>query len=725
LSGNWRELLTTTTADSLPLVMAATVSVSKDLQDSIHAKVFQDLVEFIRDAGMRSNIMIDGIKSKEGQSDIPTACLVTGVNMPDHDAIFGSLVRLLVDGVTPHIAKLQSRDCNTVRGAIFKMISQLMGQNGFVDPEFEDEIITGPSIKRAQFTMAVLTSWYKEIISAEDTRESTSKSHGSPRKRAGCSHKDMGSPYKPVGSPYKPVGSPRKTMGSPRKPMGSPRMPKGSPRKPMGFQSRDMKSVKDFGSPEKRMRLNDEPRLPRGGYHPPLVVILEDVENFPANVLHDLILICSEHRCNLPIVFVFGVATTSNAVHRSLSQDASACVAMETFQAQPSTHYLNHVIEKVLMTEKVPFHIGGRPFKLLLDIFLYSDLSVKNFVKGLKLCMMEHFLGNSSTFLCCSAPERALRIRAMTPAQLDIIRKLPSFRSYVENRPPKEQAVLLLDEKVTKSTVRTLMTELDSWYLRFCCLVKVVSALTSSLPHSPLGRQIREVLATCLSRPLVESEEFKEAQKMLKLMAREELLPILANILEILKEQSGQDEELSELYNELAIMLGRLNSLDQLDQVIKDSPADEAQLSFQSSDRFHLKEKLLEMAKKKSKKPNAYESLRSELLQVLVNTFEQHLQLLNKQPLHEVLFFDSSSVVKRHLVGMPRAALTTALSNPHHYLQVGTPANTASRLKLSYGIKENFSGRLRSKIQCSLGEYRYKSETVNSTPAELKAQDFQ
>ncbi|XP_042243537.1 origin recognition complex subunit 3-like [Homarus americanus] len=321
------------------------------------------------------------------------------------------------------------------------------------------------------------------------------------------------------------------------------------------------------------------------------------------------------------------------------------------------------------MTEKVPFHIGGRPFKLLLDIFLYSDLSVKNFVKGLKLCMMEHFMGNSSTFLCCSAPERALRIRAMTPAQLDIIRKLPSFRSYVENRPPKEQAVLLLDEKVTKSTVRTLMTELDSWYLRFCCLVKVVSALTSSLPHSPLGRQIREVLATCLSRPLVESEEFKEAQKMLKLMAREELLPILANILEILKEQSGQDEELSELYNELAIMLGRLNSLDQLDQVIKDSPADEAQLSFQSSDRFHLKEKLLEMAKKKSKKPNAYESLRSELLQVLVNTFEQHLQLLNKQPLHEVLFFDSSSVVKRHLVGMPRAALTTALSNPHHYLQ--------------------------------------------------------
>lgn len=57
--------------------------------------------------------------------------------------------------------------------------------------------------------------------------------------------------------------------------------------------------------------------------------------------------LCSNHIKNLPIVLVFGVATTTAAVHRSLAQDASACVAMEVFQAQPSTHYLNHVIEQV------------------------------------------------------------------------------------------------------------------------------------------------------------------------------------------------------------------------------------------------------------------------------------------------------------------------------------------------------------------------------------------
>lgn len=95
-------------------------SAFQNLQKSVHAKVFEDLVEFVKNAGesrsqeeeIDSKFRISSIKS---QRDIPTACLVTGVNMPDHEAIFGSLVRMLKDGVTPHIAQLHSRNCTTVR----------------------------------------------------------------------------------------------------------------------------------------------------------------------------------------------------------------------------------------------------------------------------------------------------------------------------------------------------------------------------------------------------------------------------------------------------------------------------------------------------------------------------------------------------------------------------------------------------------------------------------
>lgn len=46
---------------------------------------------------------------------------------------------------------------------------------------------------------------------------------------------------------------------------------------------------------------------------------------------------------------------------------------------------------------------------------------------------------------------------------------------------------------------------------------------------------MREVLATCLSQPLVDTEEFQKAAKLLKLMSREEMLPILRNALEVLQ----------------------------------------------------------------------------------------------------------------------------------------------------------------------------------------------
>lgn len=50
-----------------------------------------------------------------------------------------------------------------------------------------------------------------------------------------------------------------------------------------------------------------------------------------------------------------------------------------------SLWYYSIVFFQVLMSEKLPFHIGGRTFKLLLDIFLYHDLSVKNFIKALQV----------------------------------------------------------------------------------------------------------------------------------------------------------------------------------------------------------------------------------------------------------------------------------------------------------------------------------------------------
>ncbi|CAL4245587.1 unnamed protein product [Meganyctiphanes norvegica] len=592
--------------------------ITRELQQKTHSKVFEDLISFVRKSGEFSpkepcpkNTEIP----TDNHWDIPTACLVTGVNMPDHDAIFSSLFQQLIGSVTPHVARLQSRDSATVRGAVLKMVTQLMGRNDLVDPDLADEMLVGPQVKRTQCNMTVLSSWYKDV------GNNTSKS---PNKR----------------------NSPKKDS---------------SPRK--------------ASSPQKKMKIENSElgNTVHNSYSGPLVVIFEDVESFSSHVLQDLILICSEYKKILPFVFVFGVATSPAAVHACLSQDASARVAMETFQAQPSTSYLTHIIDKILMTDQIPFHIGGRTFKLLLDIFLYHDLSVKNFIKGLRFSMIEHFTSHTSAFLCCEKSERKKRISNMSSIQLDNIRKLNSFRSAVEKASPKDQAALLVDDNVTKEKIEDMLNNLDCWYVRFCHLVKFVNSLTGGLPHSPLGRQVREVLSSCLSQSLVESDEFCEAWKTLGTMSREEILPLLRDSLQMLHECSDEDDVLMLIHGELSLLVSQFSSLD-TDKPTDVDPSDESTdstplLQVQVNDRFHLKEKLQEMAKQKVKRPNAFESLRSEILQFLERTFKEHLPCPTSRPLHEICFFDSSSSVKRHLVGMPRASLTTALANPHHYLQ--------------------------------------------------------
>ena len=73
---------------------------------------------------------------------------------------------------------------------------------------------------------------------------------------------------------------------------------------------------------------------------------------------------------------------------------------------------------------------------------------------------------------------------------------------------------------------------------------------------------------------------------------------------------------------------------------------------------------------KNSKRPNVYETLRTDILSTFLEIFKTHLKTPKSQPLHEIIFFDDVQAVKRHIVGMPRAAITMGLSNPHHYLQV-------------------------------------------------------
>ena len=68
-------------------------------------------------------------------------------------------------------------------------------------------------------------------------------------------------------------------------------------------------------------------------------------------------------------------------------------------------------------------------------------------------------------------------------------------------------------------------------------------------------------------------------------------------------------------------------------------------------------------------KHRPFDALRTEITNELLTALSKHLNPPSALPLHEVTTFTSLAAVKRHLVGAPRAALHTALTQPGEYLR--------------------------------------------------------
>lgn len=66
---------------------------------------------------------------------------------------------------------------------------------------------------------------------------------------------------------------------------------------------------------------------------------------------------------------------------------------------------------------------------------------------------------------------------------------------------------------------------------------------------------------------------------------------------------------------------------------------------------------------------NKYEKMRQNLLQLLMRYFQQYLITPDSFSFHEIFFFNDIGI-QNHVIGVHRAAIHTALNDPHYYLQV-------------------------------------------------------
>lgn len=116
-----------------------------------------------------------------------------------------------------------------------------------------------------------------------------------------------------------------------------------------------------------------------------LSIIIPDFELFNKDVLRDLILTVSYYRSQIPLVLIFGVATTVNALENALPLQFTSKAKFHVFKSQSSIHNLNRIVEDVLLNPMNNFQLSGRVLQLLTEIFLFYDFSITGFIQGFKV----------------------------------------------------------------------------------------------------------------------------------------------------------------------------------------------------------------------------------------------------------------------------------------------------------------------------------------------------
>ncbi|XP_061062724.1 origin recognition complex subunit 3 isoform X4 [Eubalaena glacialis] len=570
--------------ETYQLIWQQMKSETERLQEELNKNLFDSLIEFLQKShsGFQKNSRDWGCQIK--LREIPTAALVLGVNVTDHDLTFRSLTEVLQNNVTPYVVSLQAKDCPDMKHFLQKLASQLMDCN--VDVQSKEKEGVQVTQKKIHYSMDSLSTWYMNVTQKTDPKI--------PRKK---------------------------------------RTPSSQ------WQS------------------------------PPVVLILKDMESFTTKVLQDFIIISSQHLHEFPLILIFGIATSPIVVHRLLPHAVSSLLCIELFQSLSCKEHLTTVLDKLLLTTQFPFKLSEKVLQVLTNIFLYHDFSIQNFIKGLKLSLLEHFYSQPLSVLCCNLPEAKRRINFLSDNQCENIRRLPSFRRYVEKQASEKQVALLTNERFLKEETQSLLENLHVYHTNYFLVLRCLHQFTSSLPKYPLGRQIRELYCTCLEKNILDSEEYASALQLLRMLAKDELMAMLQKCFKVFK--SSSEKQLGNTAKRIEEFLAQFQSLDAEAKEEEEDTSESQSKGLQKTDLYHLQKSLLEMKelRRTSKRQTKFEVLREQLVSFIDSLVREYLLLPETQPLHEVLYFSAAHTLRQHLNAAPRIALHTALNNPYYYLK--------------------------------------------------------
>ncbi|TPX61349.1 hypothetical protein PhCBS80983_g01183 [Powellomyces hirtus] len=421
-----------------------------------------------------------------------------------------------------------------------------------------------------------------------------------------------------------------------------------------------------------------------------LIVVLPDFECFDVGVLHALIGILSTFHKTIPFVLLFGVATSIETVHQTLSRDDLACLRIEKFKSQQAQECVNVIVQELIVKQPVnvggvptAFKLGLEPYRFLVDNFQLHTLSVSSFEQALKYAMMDMYYSSPLCVLMdarSDAPEADVEddITALSEDHLRDVRMTKSFRRFVDSNlesNPDLAAAVLCDDNSLKQWIRRSLLDLDRFHVRYHAGIQCVVELQNTINSPTFRRTIRNLHLLGLQGDIVETEFMVALLQLLRkkkvAVMQEFLVACLKQLTANAVTQAAFSDEIATI-NALQIELASfVTSGSDSDDSSGDS--DGAADLARSGKRLRPAGRTTNVAKRlkpivEHVKAGTLQACSKRVTDFLEELFRDCLKSYTEMPLHEPLYYANEGRLKKAFHPQPRAAIQTALGQTQHYL---------------------------------------------------------
>lgn len=340
-----------------------------------------------------------------------------------------------------------------------------------------------------------------------------------------------------------------------------------------------------------------------------------------------------------------------------------------------------------MLTPQCPFQLSSNVLEYLKTVFVFYDLTTKNFLKSVHYCLLDQYANGNAYSLCATTFDQAKKnIMQLKHDDFEVMRRLPSFRPYIESMmtEPAKVIAMFKDDEFFRVQLIGLIQTIYAYFYKFYGYVRLLWTLVKDLPNSPLGKRLSDVYMYCHSseKSVTTTEEFAKCWQVLGMMSKDEFIKLLEKCCKTLEDYEDtfcnehdaeiDDKVKKETFNSFDVTCTQLSTF--ITELTQDRQSKEPQpLQMPNAEAFKSRtlyyQKMKEM--QKQAKSEASDTIQNVLKFLRTDIIEKHLPARNNAPpLLELFVYSDYDKVRSHLRGTPRSAIHKALTDPHYYLQV-------------------------------------------------------